>query len=184
MVQLKEKYTKTIVPELVSQFAYKTVMQTPRLEKIVLNVGMGEAHANPRSLEKAIEELGLITGQAASKTFAKKSIAGFKIREGMPLGCKVTLRGQRMFEFLERLINVALPRVRDFKGISPKGFDGRGNYSMSIKEQIIFPEIDVDKVESYHGMNITMVTTAQKNEEALALLEKLGMPFRKRQTKE
>ncbi len=180
MVQLQEKYKKEIVPALVEQFSYKTVMQTPRLEKIVLNVGIGEAHGNPRSLEKATEELGLITGQAATKTFAKKSIAGFKIREGMPLGCRVTLRGRYMFEFLERLINVALPRVRDFKGLNPKGFDGRGNYNMSIKEQIIFPEIDVDKVESYHGMNITIVTTARTNEEAHALLEKLGMPYRKR----
>lgn len=180
MVQLQEKYKKEIVPALVEQFSYKTVMQTPRLEKIVLNVGIGEAHGNPRSLEKATEELGLITGQAATKTFAKKSIAGFKIREGMPLGCRVTLRGHYMFEFLERLINVALPRVRDFKGLNPKGFDGRGNYNMSIKEQIIFPEIDVDKVESYHGMNITIVTTARTNEEAHALLEKLGMPYRKR----
>ena len=161
------------------EFTYKSVMQVPRLEKIVLNVGMGDAHTNPRGMEKAIEELGLITGQAAVKTVARKSIAGFKLREGMVVGCKVTLRGDMMYDFLERLINIALPRVRDFKGISPKSFDGRGNYSMSIKEQIIFPEINVDKVDSYHGMNIIMVTTARSDDEARSLLKRLGMPYRK-----
>ncbi|MCB1323928.1 MAG: 50S ribosomal protein L5 [Spirochaetales bacterium] len=180
MSALLQKYKKEIVPALREQFAYASVMQVPRLEKIVLNVGMGSAIGNPKGLEVAQEELGLITGQRAVKTMARKSIAGFKLREGMPLGAKVTLRGQRMFEFLERLVNVALPRVRDFKGLNPKGFDGRGNYNLSIKEQIIFPEIDVDKVDSYHGMNITFTTTAQNDEEGLALLERMGFPFRKK----
>ena len=180
MSALLQKYKKEIVPALREQFAYASVMQVPRLEKIVLNVGMGSAIGNPKGLEVAQEELGLITGQRAVKTMARKSIAGFKLREGMPLGAKVTLRGQRMFEFLERLVNVALPRVRDFKGLNPKGFDGRGNYNLSIKEQIIFPEIDVDKVDSYHGMNITFTTTAQNDEEGLAFLERMGFPFRKK----
>jgi len=179
MAGIKEKFKTKIVPELQGKFAYKSVMQVPRLEKIVLNVGMGDAHANPKGMEKALEELALITGQSPVRTKARKSIAGFKLREGMVIGCKVTLRGNRMYEFLERLINVALPRVRDFKGLSVKGFDGRGNYNMSVQEQIIFPEINVDRVDSYHGINVTMVTTAGSNEEARALLELLGMPYRK-----
>ncbi len=179
MAGLQKKYKETVVPSLKSRFSYKSVMQVPRLEKIVLNIGMGEAHTNPKGFETALEELGLITGQRAVKTLARKSIAGFKLREGMVIGCKVTLRGVRMFEFFERLVNVALPRVRDFKGVSPKAFDGRGNYNLSVKEQIIFPEIDVDKVDSYHGMNITMVTTAPNDDEAHALLAELGMPFKK-----
>jgi large subunit ribosomal protein L5 len=179
MTGLQQLYKEKIVPELKAQFAYKSVMQTPRLEKIVLNIGMGESSSNPKGFETAQEEFALITGQRPVKTIARKSIAGFKLREGVAIGAKVTLRGQRMFEFLERLINVALPRVRDFKGINTTGFDGRGNYNMSIKEQIIFPEIDVDKVDSYHGFNVTIVTTAQTDDEARALLTMLGLPFKK-----
>lgn len=179
MSVLKKKYKDEIVSALKEQFSYKSVMQVPRLEKIVLNIGMGDAHTNPKALEVAMEELGLITGQRPVKTVARKSIAGFKLREGMILGTRVTLRGQRMWEFLERLINIDLPRVRDFKGLNPKAFDGRGNYNLSVKEQIIFPEIDVDKVDSYHGLNITMVTTAANDEEARALLTAFGMPYKK-----
>lgn len=179
MAALAEKYKKEIVPALMQKFSYKSVMQAPRLEKVILNIGMGSAVSNPKGLETAIEELALITGQKPVKTLARKSIAGFKLREGMVIGCKVTLRGDRMLQFIERLINIALPRVRDFKGLSPKGFDGRGNYNLSIKEQIIFPEIDVDKVDSYHGMNITIVTTAKSDDEARELLASLGMPYRK-----
>ena len=179
MSVLKKKYKDEIVSALKEQFSYKSVMQVPRLEKIVLNIGMGDAHTNPKALEVAMEELGLITGQRPVKTVARKSIAGFKLREGMILGTRVTLRGQRMWEFLERLINIDLPRVRDFKGLNPKAFDGHGNYNLSVKEQIIFPEIDVDKVDSYHGLNITMVTTAANDEEARALLTAFGMPYKK-----
>ena len=179
-----QKYKDQIVGALKEEFSYASVMQVPRLEKIVLNVGMGDASANPKGLEVAIEELATITGQRPVKTMARKSIAGFKLREGMPMGARVTLRGQRMFEFLERLVNVALPRVRDFKGLNPNGFDGRGNYNMGIKEQIVFPEIDVDKVDSYHGMNITMVSTAKTDGEAHSLFTKLGLPFRKLKGKE
>jgi large subunit ribosomal protein L5 len=178
-VDMKNKYRETIVPDLMKKFQYKTIMQVPRLEKVVLNIGMGSAVSNPKGLETAVEEMALITGQKPLKTVARKSIAGFKLREGMVIGAKVTLRGERMYEFLERLINIALPRVRDFKGLNPKAFDGRGNYNLSLKEQIIFPEIDVDKVDSYHGMNITMVTTAEKDEEAKELLTQMGMPYRK-----
>ncbi len=177
--KLKEQYREKIVPGLMSKFSYKSIMQVPRLEKIVLNIGMGSAATNPKGLETAIDELGLISGQKPIRTVARQSIAGFKLREGMVIGTKVTLRGDRMYEFLERLINIALPRVRDFKGLNPKGFDGRGNYNLSLKEQIIFPEIDVDKVDSYHGMNITMVTTATKDEEARELLTQIGMPYKK-----
>ena len=179
MSVLKKKYKDEIVSALKEQFSYKSVMQVPRLEKIVLNIGMGDAHTNPKALEVAMEELGLITGQRPVKTVARKSIAGFKLREGMILGTRVTLRGQRMWEFLERLINIDLPQVRDFKGLNPKAFDGRGNYNLSVKEQIIFPEIDGDKVDSYHGLNITMVTTAANDEEARALLTAFGMPYKK-----
>ena len=179
MAGLKQKYKDEVVPAMFENFSYKSIMQVPKLEKIILNVGMGDAHANPKGLEKAMEELALITGQCAVKTIAKKSIAAFKIRDGMNLGCRVTIRGGRMYEFLERLISVSLPRVRDFKGVNPKSFDGRGNYSLSIKEQITFPEINIDKVDSYHGINITIVTTAKNNEEAKDLLLRLGMPYRK-----
>ncbi len=180
MSALYKKYREQITPELQKEFGYSSVMQVPRLEKIVLNLGMGDAPANPKGYETAQEEIALITGQRPVKTQAKKSIAGFKLREGSNIGAKVTLRGQRMYEFLERLIYIALPRVRDFKGINPDGFDGRGNYNMSIKEQIIFPEIDVDKVDSYHGFNLTFTTTAKNDPEARALMSKLGMPFRKK----
>lgn len=183
MSSLLKKYKETIVPELSKQFQYSSIMQVPRFEKIVLNYGSAEASANPKQFETAMEEMGLITGQRPVKTIARKSIAGFKVREGMVLGCKVTLRGQRMFEFLERLIHISLPRVRDFKGLNPTGFDGRGNYNLSVKEQIIFAEIDVDKVQTYHGLNITIVTTAPTNEEAHALLSAIGMPFKKAQAK-
>lgn len=178
-VAMKENYRQKIVPELIKKFSYKSVMQVPKVEKIILNIGMGKASENPKGLETAIEELALITGQRPIRTVARKSIAGFKLREGMTIGCKVTLRGERMYEFLERLINIALPRVRDFKGLNPKGFDGRGNYNLSIKEQIIFPEIDVDRVDTYHGMNITIVTTATNDEEAKELLTQIGMPYKK-----
>ena len=179
-----QKYKDEIVGALKEEFKFTTIMQVPRLEKIVLNVGMGDASANPKGLEVALEELATITGQRPVKTIARKSSAGFKLREGMPMGARVTLRGKRMFEFLERLVNVALPRVRDFKGLNPKGFDGSGNYNMGIKEQIIFPEIDVDKVDIYHGMNITMVTTAKNDEEARSLFTRLGLPFKKMKGKE
>lgn len=180
MTEILAKYKESVSGELMSHFAYKSFMQVPRLEKITINIGIGDAHSNPKSLEKAMDELAAITGQAPIKTISRKSIAGFKIREGMVLGCKVTLRSEKMYEFLSRLINVAIPRIRDFKGINPKSFDGRGNYNMSINEQIIFPEINVDKVDTYHGMNITMVTTARTDDEAKFLLEKLGMPFREK----
>jgi len=184
MPSIKEQYIKEVVPELQKKYNYKSIMQAPRIEKIVLNVGMGEASTNPKGLEIALEELGLITGQRAVKTVARKSIAGFKLREGMVIGCKVTLRGQRMFEFLERLVKVALPRVRDFRGVEYKGFDGRGNYNLSIKEQIIFPEIDVDKVDSYHGINVSIVTTAVNDDQGFDLLAGLGMPYKKKKSQE
>lgn len=179
MVRLKEKYHKEVKDALMKQFNYKSVMGVPRLEKVVLNMGIGKAHENKKLLDSAMDELGLITGQRPIKTYSKKSIAGFKIRKGMVLGCSVTVRGDRMFEFLDRLINVALPRVRDFRGISAKAFDGRGNYNLGIKEQIIFPEIDFDKVESIRGLDIAIVTTANTDEEGRELLKLLGMPFRK-----
>lgn len=182
MTGLQKKYREKIVPRLMEAFKFKSIMQVPRLEKIVLNIGMGgNAQANPKGLETAIEELGLITGQRAVKTVARKSIAAFKVREGMTMGCRVTLRGDRMYEFFDRLVNIALPRVRDFKGVSAKGFDAKGNYNFAIKEQIIFPEIDVDKVDSYHGMNVTVVTTAQTADEGRALLTEMGMPFQKKE---
>ena len=177
--RLKLKYTKEIKPVLVEKYKYKSTMQAPKLEKIILNVGMGDGHTNPKALDSALETLGLITGQRAVKTKAKKSIAGFKLRENMNIGCMVTLRGDKMFEFLDRFINVALPRVRDFKGLNPKGFDGKGNFNMGIKEQIIFPEIQFDKVHSIHGMNITIVTSSENDKEALGLLKAFGMPYKK-----
>jgi large subunit ribosomal protein L5 len=159
-------------------FSYKNIMQVPRLEKVVINMGIGEGKDNPKLLEAAVKELSLITGQKPVITKAKKSVASFKLREGMSIGCKVTLRGERMYDFVNKLINVALPRVRDFRGVSPKSFDGRGNYSLGLKEQIIFPEIEYDKIEKVQGMDITIVTTARSDEEAKELLSRMGMPFR------
>lgn len=176
--RLRETYKKTVLPGLMKRFSYKNVMQAPRLEKIVVNMGLGEAVANPKLIESAAKELAAITGQKPVVTRAKKSIAGFKLREGMPIGVKVTLRRERMWEFLDRLISLSIPRVRDFRGISPRAFDGAGNYTLGLKEQIVFPEIDFDKVDKVKGMNITMVTTAKTNEEAKELLAQLGMPFR------
>ena len=177
-VRLREEYNKQYKQNLVNQFKYTTIMQVPKLEKIVLNVGMGEAHSNPNLLTSVLQELGLITGQKAVKTVARKSIANFKIREGYDVGARVTLRGDKMYEFLDRLINIALPRVRDFKGLSNKSFDTNGNYNFSIMEQIIFPEINFDKTEKIHGINITIVTTAKTKDEALALLKEFKMPFK------
>ncbi len=176
--RLKEEYQKSVKDSLHKEFSYKSAMQIPKLEKIVLNVGMGEAHSNTNGLNAVIDELSTITGQKAVKTVAKKSIANFKIRDGYDVGCRVTLRGERMYEFLDRLINVSLPRVRDFKGLSPKSFDAFGNYNFSVKEQIIFPEINFDKVDAIHGINITIVTTAKTKDEAYALLRGFNMPFR------
>jgi large subunit ribosomal protein L5 len=176
--RLKEDFQKNIKKRLMEQFSFTSIMQVPRLEKIILNVGMGDAHANPNGLKAVIEELTTITGQRAVKTVSRRSIANFKIRDGFEVGCRVTLRGDRMYEFLDRLINVALPRVRDFRGLSPKSFDNFGNYNFSVMEQIIFPEIDFDKVEKIHGINITIVTSAKKKEEAKALLDEFKMPFR------
>jgi len=178
MARLKELYEKEIVPQLVKDFNYKNIMEVPRLEKVVINMGMGEAVQNIKILDSAVEELAVITGQKAVITKAKKSIASFKLRQGMPIGCMVTLRKSKMYEFLDRLMNVALPRVRDFKGISGTAFDGRGNYSLGIKEQLIFPEISYDKVDKVKGLNVTIVTTAKNDEECKALLRLLGMPFR------
>lgn len=177
--RLKERYHRDVVPALMKQFSYKNPMQVPKLVKVVLNMGMGEAITNAKSLDHAVNELGLITGQHPVVTRAKKSIATFKLREGMPIGTTVTLRRERMYEFLDRFITAALPRIRDFRGIPSKSFDGRGNYSLGIKEQVIFPEIEIDKVDSIHGMDITIVTTAKTDEEGRALLGSLGMPFRK-----
>jgi len=178
MAGLKEKYLKEIRPALMKRFSYKNIMQVPRLEKVVVNMGVGEGKDNPKLLEAAVKELALITGQKPVVTKAKKSVASFKLREGMSIGCKVTLRGELMYDFVNKLINVVLPRVRDFRGVSPTSFDGRGNYSLGLKEQIIFPEIDYDKVEKVLGMDITIVTTAETDEEAMELLRQLGMPFR------
>ncbi len=176
--RLKEKYIKEIIPNMMKEFPYKNIMQVPRLEKIVLNVGLGEAVQNIKLLDATQKELAMITGQKAVVIKAKKSIAAFKLRKGTPIGCKVTLRGNRMYEFLDRLISVALPRIRDFKGVSGKSFDGRGNYSLGLKEQFIFPEIDYDKVEMVHGLDITICTTAKTDQESKALLRHFGMPFR------
>jgi large subunit ribosomal protein L5 len=177
--RIKERYHKDVVPALMKQFSYGNPMQVPRLVKVVLNMGMGEAITNAKALDHAVDELGRISGQRPVITRAKKSIATFKLREGMPIGTTVTLRRERMYEFLDRLISTALPRIRDFKGIPSKSFDGRGNYSLGIKEQVIFPEIDIDKVDAIHGLDITIVTTAKTDEEGRALLGHLGMPFRK-----
>jgi large subunit ribosomal protein L5 len=176
---MKEKYLKEVFPAMMEQFKYENVMDVPKLVKITLNIGLGEAKENAKLMEGAVEELGLITGQRPVVTTAKKSIANFKVRQGMPVGTKVTLRGERMYEFADKLFNIALPRVRDFKGVSKNAFDGRGNYSTGIKEQLIFPEIHYDKVEMVKGMNIVFTTTAKTDEEAFALLQLLGMPFEK-----
>ena len=179
MNRLKEKYTKEIVPSLKKKFEYKSVMQVPKLEKIVINIGAGDASHNSKLLEAAVNDLTAISGQKPVVTKARKSIAGFKIREGQSIGCKVTLRGDNMYNFLDKLITVSLPRVRDFRGLSRKAFDGRGNYTIGIKEQLVFPEIEFDDIVKVRGMDIVIVTTARTNEEALALLEELGIPFKK-----
>jgi large subunit ribosomal protein L5 len=176
--RLQEHYKNTVVANLMKQFGYKSVMEVPRITKITLNMGLGEAIQNIKILDSATTELGLITGQKSVITKAKKSIATFKLREGMPIGCMVTLRRDRMYEFLDRFVSVSLPRVRDFKGVNEKSFDGRGNYTLGVTEQIIFPEIDIDKVSKISGMDITFVTTATTNEEAYELLRLLGMPFK------
>ncbi len=179
MNRLKEKYINEVTPSLMEKFDYTSVMQTPKVEKIVINMGVGDAVSNAKNLDKAVEELTLISGQKPMITKAKKSIAGFRLREGMPIGCKVTLRGERMYEFLDKLVTVALPRVRDFHGVSKKAFDGRGNYTLGIREQLIFPEVDYDLVDKVRGMDIVIVTTANSDEEARELLAQLGMPFQK-----
>ncbi len=176
--RLLERYRQEVTSKLSQEFGYKNLHQVPRVEKIVLNVGLGEATQNPKLLERAAEELGVISGQKPLVRRARKSIANFKLRAGQPVGCMVTLRGARMWEFLDRLVNVALPRVRDFKGVSVKGFDGRGNYTLGIREQIIFPEVEYDKVERITGINVTVCTTARTDAEGKALLAQLGMPFR------
>ncbi|GEN55173.1 50S ribosomal protein L5 [Halobacillus faecis] len=179
MNELKKQYQEEVVSSLMNKFEYDSIMQTPKVEKIVINMGVGDAVQNAKALDTAVEELTLITGQKPVITKAKKSIAGFRLREGMPIGAKVTLRGERMYEFLQKLIAVSLPRVRDFRGISKKAFDGRGNYTLGVKEQLIFPEIDYDKVNKVRGMDIVIVTTADSDEEARELLAQFGMPFQK-----
>jgi large subunit ribosomal protein L5 len=178
MARLKELYNKEIVPKLMIEMKYKSVMEVPKLEKVVINMGLGEAIQNVKILDSAVIELAQISGQKAVVTKAKKSIASFKLRQGMPIGCMVTLRKDRMYEFLDRLLNISLARVRDFKGLSPKAFDGMGNYSLGIKEQLIFPEINYDKIDKIKGLNITIVTSAKTDEEGRALLKLMGMPFR------
>ncbi len=177
MARLKDKFLKEVAPALMEKFGYKNVMEIPKIEKVVVNMGVGEAVGNPKALDAAVNDLMTIVGQRPVVTRAKKSIAAFKIREGMAIGTKVTLRGERMYQFLDKLFNVALPRVRDFRGVSPKAFDGRGNYTLGIKEQLIFPEIDYDKVDKIRGMDIIVVTTAKSDEEARELLKLMGMPF-------
>lgn len=179
MARLKVKYTEEVAPALFKKFGYKSTMQIPKIEKIVVNVGCGEARENPKVLDAVVKDLSAITGQKAIITIAKKSVANFKLREGMPVGAKVTLRGDKMWEFLDRLFNVALPRVRDFRGISANAFDGRGNYALGLKEQIIFPEIEFDQIDKIRGMDIIIVTTAQSDEEGRELLSLLGAPFAK-----
>jgi large subunit ribosomal protein L5 len=176
--RLKDRYDAEIRERLKEQFELSSIMRVPRVEKITVNMGVGDAKINARALDRAVDELTIITGQRAQVTRAKKSIAGFKIREGMPIGTKVTLRGARMWEFLDRLVSIALPRIRDFRGLSPASFDGRGNYSIGIREQIIFPEVDYDDVETVRGLDVTITTSADTDEEALALLRELGLPFR------
>jgi large subunit ribosomal protein L5 len=178
MARLETIYKEKILPALVEQFAYNSVMQAPRITKITLNMGVGGAVADKKVLQSAVSDMEKISGQKPIVTLARKSIAGFKIRDDMPIGCKVTLRSDRMYEFLDRLISISIPRIRDFRGLSPKSFDGRGNYSMGVKEQIIFPEIDYDKIDTLRGMDITITTTAQTNEEGLALLKLFNFPFK------
>ena len=179
MNRLVEKYQKTVIESLMKQFNYSSVMQCPKIEKVVINMGVGDAIANPKALDEAVAELTQLAGQKPVITKAKKSIANFKLREGMPIGCKVTLRGEHMYEFLDKLFNISLPRVRDFRGVSTTAFDGRGNYTLGVKEQVIFPEINFDKVSKVRGMDIVIVTTANTDEEAKALLAGMGMPFAK-----
>ena len=178
MDRLQEKYQQEVVPALTKKFGYKNVMQLPKIEKIIINMGVGEAVGNPKALDAAVKDLTIISGQKPLLTRAKKSLAAWKLREGMPIGCKVTLRGVRMYQFLDKFMNVALPRVRDFRGVSDKAFDGRGNYAVGLKEQLIFPEIEYDKIDKIRGMNIVIVTTAQTDEEARELLKLMGMPFK------
>lgn len=177
MARLKEKYVNEVVPALQAKFKYKSTMQIPKLEKVVLNMGVGDVKENPKAMDAAVSDMALITGQKPVVTKAKKSVAAFKVRQGMNIGCKVTLRGARMYEFVDKLFNVALPRVRDFRGVNANSFDGRGNYSMGVKEQLIFPEVEYDKVDKVRGMDIIFVTTAQNDEESRELLKLLGMPF-------
>ena len=178
MARLQQQYRETIAPELMKKFGYKSVMQVPRIEKIVVNMGVGEAVADKKIMDNAVADMQKIAGQKPLVTKARTSVANFKIREGYPIGCKVTLRGARMYEFLDRLVNVAMPRIRDFRGISARSFDGRGNYNMGVKEQIIFPEIEYDKIDKLRGMNISITTTAKSDEEAKALLAAFRFPFR------
>lgn len=179
MNRLQEKYKADIVPALMEKFSYTSVMQAPKISKIVVNIGAGDAVTNPKVIDDAVNELAQITGQKPLITRAKKSIATFKLREGMPIGCKVTLRGERMYDFFDKLVSLALPRVRDFRGVNPKGFDGRGNYTLGVKEQLIFPEIDYDKISKIRGMDIVIVTTANTDQEAFELLSQFGMPFKR-----
>ncbi|NLO20497.1 MAG: 50S ribosomal protein L5 [Syntrophomonadaceae bacterium] len=178
MARLQDLYKQEIVPRLMDKFKYKNVMEAPKVDRVIINIGVGEAIQNAKALDGAVNDLSTISGQKPVITKAKKSIAGFKLREGMPIGCKVTLRGERMYQFLDRLINLSLPRVRDFRGVSPQAFDGRGNYSLGIKEQTIFPEIEYDKIDKIRGMEVVIVTTAKTDEEGRELLKGLGMPFR------
>jgi large subunit ribosomal protein L5 len=180
MARLKNKYDKEFKPALLEKLGMKNPMEVPKIVKVVINIGAGEATQNPKVLDGALSDLALITGQKPILTRAKKSIATFKLRENMPIGCKVTLRGEQMYEFVDRLLNAALPRVRDFRGVSPKGFDGRGNFTMGLKEQLIFPEVEYDKIDKLRGMNISFVTTAQNDEHCYALLKTMGMPFAER----
>ena len=177
MDRLQEKYQKEVVPALTEKFGYKNIMQLPKIEKVIINMGVGEAVGNPKALDAAVSDITIISGQKPLLTRAKKSLAAWKLRQGMPIGCKVTLRGVRMYQFLDKFMNVALPRVRDFRGVSDKAFDGRGNYAVGLKEQLIFPEIDYDKIDKIRGMNIVIVTTAKTDEEARELLKLMGMPF-------
>ena len=179
MNRLEQRYKEQVVPALMKQFQYSSIMQAPKIEKVVINVGVGDAIANPKAMEEVVAEITQICGQKPIVTKAKKSIANFKLREGMAIGCKVTLRGERMYEFLDRLINIALPRVRDFRGISAQSFDGRGNYAFGVKEQLIFPEVDYEKIDKIRGMDIIIVTTAKTDEEAREMLTQFGMPFKK-----
>ncbi len=178
MARLQDHYKEKVVPALIEKFGYKSVMEVPRIEKITLNMGVGEATSDKKVLQFAMDDMAKISGQKPIVTLARKSVAGFKIREGWPIGCKVTLRAERMYEFLDRLINIAIPRIRDFRGMSPKSFDGRGNYSMGVKEQIIFPEVEYDKIDALRGMDITITTSARSDEEGKALLEGFNFPFK------